>query len=384
MRRRSWPAALAAALLTAGCAGVGRPPAAPPAGSAPAGSAAGAAAASAAPAGIALTSVRMLDAVHGWAVTASGEGVLATADGGRTWQDATPAPLASPGAGAILLPATLDATTAWLAAVTPGQAATIYRTTDGGASWTAGATFPVEFGDGGGQLLFINGSDGWLELLTAGNGTPDGQLFRTQDGGQTWTWIGRTGPATQGNLPFGGALSFRNATTGWLTGGPRASGDAFHVWLFRTGDGGQTWAQQALPLPLGRSADTVSLSPPRFFGSSGVMLAQFSGAAPAAATAFTTADGGSTWSLTALVPVAGARMSFADPLHGWMAGSGPTGAQVLYGTSDGGIHWTVLRPAPAEQIDFISASTGWAVGPGSLFQTVNGGVTWTRLPDAAA
>jgi photosystem II stability/assembly factor-like uncharacterized protein len=52
-------------------------------------------------------------------------------------------------------------------------------------------------------------------------------------------------------------------------------------------------------------------------------------------------------------------------------------------TSDGGHAWTrqYAGPAALRQVDFTDAAHGWAVGPGTLMRTVDGGASWTTLPE---
>jgi photosystem II stability/assembly factor-like uncharacterized protein len=74
---------------------------------------------------------------------------------------------------------------------------------------------------------------------------------------------------------------------------------------------------------------------------------------PVSATAvFATADGGRTWSESAVFQTSAqaVRLSFADASHGWLL-LGPTfrapGQPVtwLYRTSDGGLRWSRLPPS---------------------------------------
>jgi photosystem II stability/assembly factor-like uncharacterized protein len=52
-------------------------------------------------------------------------------------------------------------------------------------------------------------------------------------------------------------------------------------------------------------------------------------------------------------------------------------------TSDGGHAWTrqYAGTAALRQVDFTDAAHGWAVGPGTLMSTGDGGATWTTRPE---
>ena len=86
----------------------------------------------------------------------------------------------------------------------------LYRTSDGGLSWT---TYPVPFG--GGALVFTDESNGWMMAsLGVGAGSMGVSIYRTSDGGATWTQAYTNDPnlANAGDsLPLGE----RSKTTKW-------------------------------------------------------------------------------------------------------------------------------------------------------------------------
>jgi photosystem II stability/assembly factor-like uncharacterized protein len=73
-------------------------------------------------------------------------------------------------------------------------------------------------------------------------------------------------------------------------------------------------------------------------------------------------------------------LSFADPTHGWVAGS--NGA--IYATADGGQTWTPQTSGTTQAFRSISFPTdqlGWAVGNAETIErTSDGGKTWTTHP----
>jgi photosystem II stability/assembly factor-like uncharacterized protein len=109
-------------------------------------------------------------------------------------------------------------------------------------------------------------------------------------------------------------------------------------------------------------------------------------------------DGGSTWALIAQTtlgnppPVAGAgtlpnggaaqALFFVDQDNGWLGLGGP--GQNLFRSTDGGHNWTfvdVLEPGvPVSDITFTDAQNGTLTTPDGNWTTSDGGDTWTQAP----
>jgi photosystem II stability/assembly factor-like uncharacterized protein len=71
-------------------------------------------------------------------------------------------------------------------------------------------------------------------------------------------------------------------------------------------------------------------------------------------------------------------VQFVSPSTGWVLGP-----DYLLTTSDGGSHWRVQlrsRRSRWTALDFINKSTGWVIGANDLLATTNGGRTWRALP----
>ena len=165
---------------------------------------------------------------EGWALL--GERLMATTDGGESWQEITPS---DPGEAPVLGAQMLDRKHGWV--VKQGAAADelkILRTTDGGASWSNSSLALAPSPWDGTPVLeasldFIDANSGWLALrLQSGSSFSLGRLFATLDGGVSWE---------ERSLPAAGTLDFTDASLGWLSGGP--GGEQ----RFRTEDGGRTW-----------------------------------------------------------------------------------------------------------------------------------------------
>jgi photosystem II stability/assembly factor-like uncharacterized protein len=156
------------------------------------------------------------DPDHGWAITSSGavaggdESVLlSTSDGGRHWtQRATPCPPWTGAPAAITFP---DATHGWLACdedVGAGNALkAIVATSDGGESWQVRASSPWP---GKGPVIGRLGGNGYLHGLAMRasgvgmNWQGRGITQKTMDGGVTWE-----------NIPPG-EFDVTEASAGWM------------------------------------------------------------------------------------------------------------------------------------------------------------------------
>ncbi|MGD0004905.1 MAG: hypothetical protein ABSE06_11840 [Anaerolineaceae bacterium] len=288
----------------------------------------------------------------------------------------------------------LDAGHAWVtyqylggpASATPPL---IWFTADGGQNWATSA--PLDVGQGGdfyvpGVLQFTDQLHGWL-LVHAGNGMNHDYvfIFSTQDGGKTWK---RIVDPWMDNLDMSctkTGLAFADPSNGLVTGDcngvvPNS------IYLYRTVDGGNTWTPVRLPIPaklpdIYTNEDNVCGSySPGFSGQSGWLVVKCNGFGPGVAQTFlyTSANAGKTWSshsLPALIDF----VQFLNPGTGWFSGGGR-----VYQTGDGGQTWQPVSGLGGEgQLDFIDQTAGWMIAKTSdsitLVQTKDGGASWTQL-----
>jgi len=308
-------------------------------------------------------SMRGLSVVSGTVAWASGTGgtVLRTIDG-NSWQV-----MQVPGADKLDFRDihAVDAKRAVAMSAGPGEASRVYRTDDGGATWTLQATNAYEKGFWD-AIAFWDKDNGLMF------GDPVGgsfQLYRTSDGGASWTEVKATGLEAQ---PSEGA--FAASGTCLVVGGKGdawiATGGAVNARVFHSSDKGATWRAATVPIPAGDAAKGVfSLG----FLDAKVGVAaggDYKQSGTPELNGARTEDGGSSWApapilpagyMSVVVPVPGARSSF---VAGGLAGSGFS--------KDGGKSWTVLGSTPLNTVGFASPSTGWAVGPKGLLMKYTG------------
>jgi photosystem II stability/assembly factor-like uncharacterized protein len=186
-----------------------------------------------------------VDPQHGWIASASGDpqrqsSILATSDGGAHWTVQ-----AAPCLGGTRGLDFTSPTVGWLyCSATPSNGAEpgiLYRSTDGGNSWSkispvavmTGASGPAGVlpptpaaattsasATGPETVAFTSPTSGWVA-------TRDGVLLATADGGNTWRAALSAGEPIR-------AVQFVDATRGWTIG-------VSSVW--QTRDGGITWGK---------------------------------------------------------------------------------------------------------------------------------------------
>lgn len=282
--------------------------------------------------------IAFADATHGWYGTGKGD-LFATSDGGESW-----AKIASKPGTFIRALGFVDSRTGFIGNVGtgyyPGVTDTVplYRTDDGGVSWT-----PVDLG--GATMEGVCAIDivrtqaiyqGTLQdrtIITAGGrvGGP-AALIRSEDGGQSWRVIDL-------NAQTGMILDvhFRDAQVGFVAASSDRDVKSANAQILMTRDGGRTWRE------VFRTARPAELVWKMAWPSATVGYAtvqSYDRDNPDKVVA-KTVDGGLTWTELPLVSDPKAvelGIGFVDEMHGWV-GSTAGG----FATVDGGRSWT---PAP--------------------------------------
>jgi len=275
---------------------------------------------------------------------------------------------------------------------------TLYRTTDGGRTWSAFAAPGHVVADSGTRdaVQFLTPESGWL--TDTEDTAPEEALYATTDGGARWRPVASVGGHLHapGVLPELGQVQFQpGGTVGWLGGGVCSRA------LYRTNDGGLAWQHSGITAPAGAAFGLPT--------GSGQTLLEPVTLANGSLVLYRTTDDGTRWSEVSALPgtadgtpdggASGAAgcvastvsVSFPSAQDGWAAAA--HGSRVVaYRTTDGGLHWERIRatlpglagtqlPPVIKAIDVTSA---WLLTPGGqLYATVNGGATWRRIDPAA-
>jgi photosystem II stability/assembly factor-like uncharacterized protein len=339
------------------------------------------------------------DARHGWLYgmgwTVEGdedwqltEGLWRTSDGGRTWA-AVHARLPLQGTDDSADETCPDGTPwriafanqqdGWLTAsscAAIGSDPRVWRTTDGGQTWTS-APLPAPPGGwpsasdepSGAEdvgIPWITASDGRADLLVAVADPAGLEIDASGDGGQSWHIDSEVHLDKRG-FPETGWFEPVDASH-WIVSAPGR--------VLQTSDAGHAWRVSSLAATLtGGPFWFTSLSRGYSRSSGGVTLA--------------TSDGGRTWSKGAAQPAAspvqGPAVTAVQELSPSFAiASGPAGLQV---SRDGGRIWTPLPPVPGQHplgaVQFLNSSTGFVIDDfgKQLWRTTDGGHSWTPIPE---
>jgi photosystem II stability/assembly factor-like uncharacterized protein len=293
---------------------------------------------------------------------------------------ATPTPIPFPSVSAISAP---SADVVWV--VTDDLR--LFRSADQGDSWEERA-MPAHPPTGRDSVSFANDEEGWfLNGFVPGTQCQQQafELWHTTDGAASWTLLARVepGPGAIG-ISFGqckGAVSFTDPLRGVLP----AMDTTTPPTMYRTSDGGQSWTGQRIPDPPGftTSGGGNALQPGRasWFGSTLLFDALTYVEGKPNRHVFRSNDSGKTWAQVRIVADATQPIVFVTPVR-WLRFSGPPALETI----DQGLTWHAYQtdyqqgaaPVPPNVV-FASPSVGYAAVRFSLQRTVDGGEHWTAL-----
>jgi len=278
---------------------------------------------------------------------------LRTIDGGDTWVAGT-----VPGAEALDFRdvEAFSADEAYLLAAGPGEQSRIYKTTDGGKSWTLQFTNhdPKGFFD---CMAFFDSAHG----IAVGDPV-EGQfaLIATNDGGATWNALPTAyrprSLATEGAFAASGTCLTVQGDNVWLvTGGSAAR-------VFRSTNRGNTWAAADAPiLHDGPSAGIFSIS---FNGPRHGVVAggDYQHPEREGNTLAYTQDGGMTWSASGIHPQVYFSAVALDPRNGRrLLAAGNT--HVGYADDVGNGTWKAYWDLSLNTVAYVGPGEALGVGP---------------------
>jgi hypothetical protein len=338
--------------------------------------------------------VKMFDNLNGWGLVTwkdAADHLLRTTDGGLTWHDVTPPePPAAAGNGKTALPYFLDPSTAWMIysnidGSLPQEAATVWSTRDGGATWQPGQGITPDASGGSFSptyMDFIDPQNGWLLVaLGAGMNHVYSALYRTTDGGRNWVPL--ITPYDDGGIQSCAktGMVFISAKYGWLT--TDCHGVAPVPYIFNTLDGGRTWAKVDLPAPpdqpniFGDSYCGVfdpALSSPQA-GMFTITCQEYGDNRAVTDYLYRTVDSGNTWQITSF-PGGTLAVLYDQTLYAI--------SRTIYRSDDGGATWVEVKTVYWDPlVSFLDKNIAWAVaanhGEYALVKTVNGCVSWDEI-----
>ncbi len=223
------------------------------------------------------------------------------------------------------------------------SASKVFRTSDGGLTWSehiVSDSISTRITD----ISMIDSAHAFAVTAT-------GHFYQTENGGYYWRFKGR--PITSQLY----SVSFLNQEHGIILGNRT---------IMTTTDGGNTWSYW----DIGRNA---ILNDVQLIDSlNGVVVGEYG-------IILRSSDGGKSW-LYQTTPTQNDlwSVSFSDKNIGTAVGTTSTKTTILR-TTNGGMNWTLQKIDEMMQlygVSFLNSNIGVAVGDGHLISTLNGGSTW--------
>jgi photosystem II stability/assembly factor-like uncharacterized protein len=245
-------------------------------------------------------------------------------------------------------------------ATTARERLALWRTTDGGRQWTrVRGSLPLRGADLRGAdlarsghtrgcaiqpaIAFANPLTGWLAEGSCHSGPGRPAIWRTADGGRSWSRVALASPPGGFGRPDHQHGNHAHAT-GVVVGPPRVVQSGVHgivlvpialahgrLAIEESRNGGRDWTIASV-------VHTGTLPAPRWWPCWFDPIASRQWIVSTPGKLFETHDAGKTWTVMSTGSGAGAAVSFTNLGHGYMQGSG---AVIALKTEDGGQTWRV-------------------------------------------
>ncbi len=293
-----------------------------------------------------------------WASGSNGV-ILKSSDEGKTWKR-----LHVAGGEALDFRGIVafNATTAYLMSSGEGDKSRIYKTTDGGGTWT------LQYTDKR-KEFFLDALKCVSETECVALGDPIGGKFlllHTTDGKH---WSPLPSDNMPAALPGEGAFAASNTSLAlsgddeifFGTGGPAAR-------VFHSRDRGRSWTVVETPIIHRNASSGIFSLGLDEYNRVIVLGGDYKEPNRSYRVAAYSLDGGKTWQLAAQMP-GGYRSALAHVDDGRWVAVGPTGEDI---TNDSGVHWKHTDSLNLNAVAILDVATGWAVGPnGTIARFVN-------------
>jgi photosystem II stability/assembly factor-like uncharacterized protein len=263
---------------------------------------------------------------------------------------------------------------------TPSIVGTVLRTTDRGSSWQS--VGPP--GADGLQFRDIEAFDRRTAVILSIGNTPDSfRIYRTSDGGQTWSLVFQNEEPTA----FYDCMAFFDKHRGLALSDP--INGRFRI--LATSDGGRSWHIVDAEMPPALPTEFAFAASGQCITTAGGRDAWFGTGGDAVARVFHSDDRGLTWTVSSTPirsdPTAGINaLAFRDPLHGLAAGGDfelpAASPDALALSDDGGEDWQLVDDGPDQYrsgATWVTGREAIIVGPTGSDASFDAGSTWHQF-----